>query len=165
MDIFDEEILKFWKCLNTYNVKYIMVGGFATNIHGYQRYTGDMDIWIEDTIENRNNLRLAFKEANMGDYYMMHRMQFVPGLSDFTLNNGLRLDILVNMIGLEDFTFDQCLAQATIGDFEELKVPFLQINQLIANKKAVNRLKDQIDVIELEKIKKLREDMDQGYIS
>ncbi|MEP7254854.1 MAG: hypothetical protein ABI666_03705 [Ferruginibacter sp.] len=164
MDIFDEEILKFWKCLNTSNVKYIMVGGFATNIHGYQRYTGDMDIWIEDTIENRNNLRLAFKEANMGDYYMMHRMQFVPGWSDFTLNNGLRLDILVNMVGLEDFTFDQCLAQATIGDFKELKVPFLHINQLIANKKAVNRLKDQIDVIELEKIKKLREDMDQGNI-
>ena len=54
MDIFDEEILKFWRCLNTYHVKYIMVGGFATNIHGYQRYTGDMDIWIEDTIENSN---------------------------------------------------------------------------------------------------------------
>lgn len=165
MDIFDEEILKFWKCLNTYNVKYIMVGGFATNIHGYQRYTGDMDIWIEDTIENRNNLRLAFKEANMGDYDMMHRMQFVPGWSDFTLNNGLRLDVLINMVGLEDFTFDQCLAMATIGDFKELKVPFLQINQLIANKKAVNRSKDQIDVIELEKIKKLREDLDRDNIS
>jgi hypothetical protein len=38
-----------------------------------------------------------------------------------------------------------------------LKVPFLHINQLIANKKAVNRPKDQIDVPELEKIKKLRE--------
>ena len=55
-----------------------MVGGFATNIHGYQRYTGDMDIWIEDTIGNRNNLRAAFKEADMGDDYMMHRMQMFP---------------------------------------------------------------------------------------
>ena len=101
----------------------------------------------------------------MGDYYMMHRMQFVPGWSDFTLNNGLRLDVLVNMLGLEDFTFDQSLAMATIGDFAGMKVPFLQINQLIANKKAVNRPKDQIDVIELEKIKKLREDMDRDNIS
>jgi hypothetical protein len=34
----------------------------------------------------------------------------------------------------------------------------LSINHLIANKKAVNRSKDQIDVIELEKIKKIRKD-------
>lgn len=134
-----------------------MVGGYATNIHGFQRYTGDMDIWIEDTIENRNNLRAAFKAADMGDYFMLPRMQFVPGWSDFMLNNGLKLDILINMKGLEGFTFDECLDLATIGDFDGLKVPFIHINHLIANKKAVNRPKDQIDVIELEKIKKIRE--------
>lgn len=49
MDIFDEEILKFWKALADNRVKYIMIGGYATNIHGFQRYTGDMDIWIEDS--------------------------------------------------------------------------------------------------------------------
>lgn len=53
MDIFDEEIIKFWKSLQDNAVRYIMVGGFATNIHGYQRYTGDMDIWIEDSQMNR----------------------------------------------------------------------------------------------------------------
>ena len=134
-----------------------MVGGYATNIHGFQRYTGDMDMWIEDSIENRNKLRAAFKEAKMGDYFMLDTMQFVPGWTDFMLNNGLKLDILVSMVGLERFTFDECLAMATIGDFEGINVPFLHINQLIANKIAVNRPKDQIDVIELEKIKKLRE--------
>lgn len=156
MDIFDEEILKFWRALNTNRVKYIMVGGYATNIHGYQRYTGDMDLWLEDTKENRINLRAAFKEADMGDYFMMETIQFVPGWTDFMLNNGLRLDIMTSMVGLEAFSFDECLAMATIGDFEGLQVPFLHINQLIANKKAVNRPKDQLDVIELEKIKVLR---------
>ena len=48
---------------------------------------------------------------------------------------------------------------------EDILDPFLNINHLIANKKAVNRPKDQIDVIELEKIKKLREDMDEDNIS
>ena len=42
MDIFDEEIIKFWKAMADCKVSYIMVGGYATNIHGYQRYTGDM---------------------------------------------------------------------------------------------------------------------------
>ena len=34
-------------------------------------------------------------------------------------------------------------------------VPFLHINHLIQNKKVVNWPKDQIDVMELEKIKKI----------
>ncbi len=158
MDIFDEEILKFWNALSDNKVKYIMVGGYATNLHGFQRYTGDMDIWIEDTNENRLNLRKAFAAAGMGDYFMMETIQFVPGWTDFRLNNGLRLDILVKMVGLEQYTFDECLSIATIAMIENIEIPFLHINQLIANKKAVNRLKDQLDVAELEKIRNLRGD-------
>ncbi len=155
MDIFDEEILKFWAALENCQVRYIMVGGYATNLHGYQRYTGDIDIWIADTLENRRHLREAFAESGMGDYYMLETMQFVPGWTDFHLNNGLRLDILVSMKGLEGYTFEECMDMASIADIDGVKVPFLHINQLIANKKAVNRPKDQLDVIELERIQKL----------
>lgn len=48
---------------------------------------------------------------------------------------------------------------ATITEIENVPVPFLHLNQLIANKKAVNRPKDQIDVTELEKIKRLPKEM------
>ena len=133
-----------------------MVGGYAINLHGYQRFTGDMDIWVEDTIENRQNLRLAFSTCGMGDYFMLDRMQFVPGWSDFQLTNGLRLDIMSSMKGLEEYSFFECLQMASIADIDDVKVPFLHINQLIENKKAVNRPKDQLDVIELEKIKKIK---------
>jgi predicted nucleotidyltransferase len=158
MDIFDEEILKFWSALEKHRVRYIMVGEYATNLHGYQRYTGDMDIWIEDTLENRKNLREAFAESGMGDYYMLETMQFVPGSTDFHLNNGLRLDILVDMKGLEGYNFSECMEMASIADIDGVRVPFLHLNQLIANKKAVNRPKDQLDVIELERILKLFEE-------
>jgi len=155
MDIFDEEILKFWAALQKTKVKYIMVGGYATNLHGYQRFTGDIDIWIEDTLENRQRLREAFIESGMGDFYMLETIQFIPGWTDFHLMNGLRLDILVNMKGLEGYTFDECLNMAAIADIDGVQIPFLHINQLIANKKAVNRPKDQQDVIELERIQKI----------
>jgi hypothetical protein len=135
-----------------------MVGGYAINLHGFQRYTGDMDIWIEDTPTNRGNLRKAFIECGMGDYFMLDRIQFVPGWTDFQLMNGLRLDIMATMKGLEEFTFSECLKMASTADIDEVEVPFLNINQLIDNKKAINRPKDQIDVIELEKIKKIREE-------
>jgi hypothetical protein len=156
MDIFDEEILKFWAALQNQGVRYIMVGGYATNLHGFQRYTGDIDIWLEDTLENRKRLRQAFIECGMGDYFMLETMQFVPGWTEFHLMNGLRLDIMLSMKGLEGYSFDECLNIAAVADIDGVLIPFLHINQLIANKKAVNRPKDQVDVIELEKIQKLQ---------
>ena len=60
-----------------------------------------MDIWIEDTSVNRANLRKAFNEAVVSDYFMMDNLQFVPGWTDLMLNNHLKLDILVDMKGLE----------------------------------------------------------------
>ncbi len=157
MDIFDEEIIKFYKALNDSNVKYIMVGGYATNLNGYQRYTGDMDLWIEDTIENRRNLRTAFRNCKMGDYFMLETMQIIPGWTNFNLNNGLKLDLMLDVKGLEGFTFDECRMQANKADIDGVTVPFLHINHLIESKKAANRPKDQIDVIYLEKIKQLLE--------
>lgn len=159
MDIFDEEIIKFWKSLYKNNVRYILVGGYATNIHGYQRFTSDMDIWIEDNHANRCNLRKAFKETGVGDYPMLETMQIIPGWTNFQLNNGLALDLLVDIKGLEGFSFDHCLSVATKAEIEDIPVFFLHINQLIQAKKAINRPKDQLDVAELEKIVELRKQM------
>jgi hypothetical protein len=162
MDLFDEELLKLWSSMNGCSVKYIMVGGVATNFNGYQRTTADIDIWIEDTVANRENLRKAFKECGMGDYYMLKTMQIIPGWTDFRLNNGLRVDLMLSMKGLEEYSFDESLQLASIAEIEGIKIPFLQINQLIANKKAVNRPKDQTDVIFLEKIKKYLDENQAG---
>ncbi|WP_462266053.1 hypothetical protein [Mucilaginibacter sp.] len=157
MDIFDEEILFFWKALQEQRVEYIMVGGFATNLHGYQRFTGDIDIWLKDTLLNRQCLRQAFINCQMGDYPMIEHMQFVPGWTEFHLNNGLSLDILTEMKGLENYTFDECRQMASVAAIDEGQIPFLHINQLIANKKVVNRPKDQLDVIALEQLIKLKD--------
>lgn len=157
MDVFDEEILNFWRALQENNVQYILVGGYAINLHGYQRFTGDLDIWIKDDLANRQKLRKAFVACNMGDFPMLEYMQFVPGWTDFRLNNNMRLDILIDMKGLEGYTFDECLQMASIADIEDVNIPFLHLNQLIENKKQINRPKDQVDVLALEQIRKLRD--------
>ncbi|OOQ62170.1 hypothetical protein [Mucilaginibacter pedocola] len=156
MDIFDDYILDLWKALEEFKVRYILVGGYAVTLHGYQRFTGDMDIWLDDTPSNRKALRKAFSKCDMGDYPMIETMQFVPGWTDFHLNNGFTVDILIGMKGLEGFTFTESLEMASIADIEGTPVPFLHIDQLIENKKTVNRLKDQLDVQMLEELKKLR---------
>lgn len=44
MDIFDDYFLELWRVLEKNGVRYILVGGFAINFHGYQRHTGDIDL-------------------------------------------------------------------------------------------------------------------------
>lgn len=133
-----------------------MVGGIAIRFHGYNRATDDIDIWIEDTLVNRQNLRKAFRELGYGDYASIETMQFVPGRTSFYAA-GVELDIMTEMKGIENITFQASYEIASISNLEGVMVPFLHINHLIANKKAVNRPKDQMDVIQLEKIKKIRE--------
>ncbi len=158
MDLMDENLLNFWKSLNHFGVNYIMVGGVAVNLHGYSRTTNDIDIWIKDTRENRGKLGLAFAEFGYDDINL-EDFQFIPGWTEFHIGAGIRLDVLIDMVGIEGYSFDECLSIASIADIENIPVPFLQINQLIANKKVVNRSKDQIDVMELEKIIQLRKEM------
>ena len=158
MDILDDELLKFWRYLNAHNVRYIMVGGFATRFHGFNRNTDDLDIWLDDNLQNRKNLRESFIELGYGDFKSIETMDFVPGWTSFYVGSMIELDIMTTMKGLEDYTFAECLDIASVAELEGIAVPFLHINQLIANKKAVNRPKDQIDVNELEKIKRFREE-------
>lgn len=156
MDVLDEELIRFWRSLNTNEVKYIMVGGLATRFHGYNRATDDLDMWIEDTLANRQNLRKAFIELEYGDFVSIETMQFVPGWTSFYAA-GVELDIMTGMVGIENESFQTCYVMAAKAELEGVLVPFLHINHLIANKKAVNRPKDQMDVLHLEKIKEIRE--------
>lgn len=154
MDIYENAFIDLWNCLNKNGVRYIMVGGFATNLHGYQRFTEDVDLYIEDTLENRKKLRQAFKDLGLGDFEPIERIEFIPGWVDFQLDNGVRMDIMTSLKGVS-LSFDECLQMAPIAEIEHINVPFLHINQLIDNKRAVNRPKDQVDVQELEKIRKM----------
>lgn len=132
-----------------------MVGGLATRYYGYNRNTDDIDMWLEDTSENRINLRKAFKELDYGDFPSIETMQFVPGWTSFHAA-GIVLDIMTEMKGLEDLSFSECYNMSNIVSIEDVHIPFLHINHLIQNKKIVNRKKYQVDVEYLEKIKQLR---------
>jgi hypothetical protein len=146
------QILNIWKSFQKYNVKYVTIGGFAVNIYGYNRNTGDLDILIEDSIENRKNLRKAFVDIGIGDFESIETMQFIPGWTDFTLDFGLRLDVMTSIKGLEEKSFDSLLSDATILMIGDTPVNFIDYKNLIIAKKATNRLKDQLDIEELGKL-------------
>lgn len=147
-----EEIINIWKVFEVNNLKYITIGGFAVNIYGYSRNTGDLDILIEDSLENRKNLRKAFIEIGIGDFESIETMQFIPGWTDFTLFFGLRLDVMTSIKGLENVPFEELLEKATKVILGNVAVNFIDYDNLIIAKKATNRLKDKLDLEELNKI-------------
>lgn len=147
----NEQIIAIWNSFFENKVKYITIGGFAVNIYGYNRSTGDIDIYLEDTIENRINLRKALKSINLGDFETIETMQFIPGWTDFSLSYGLRLDVMTAVKGLEDKSFSSLLEDATIVMIGETPVYFIDYDNLIIAKKAANRPKDILDIEELRK--------------
>lgn len=157
MDILDKDILEVWSFLNKNQVKYIMIGGFAVNLHGFRRFTEDMDLWILDTLQNRQNLRKAFLELGIGDLPSLENIEFISGWTDFHMSSNLVLDLMTTIPGLENISFEECLASASIGNIEGIEVPFLHINHLIMAKEATKRPKDLIDLAELQKIKLIRD--------
>jgi hypothetical protein len=153
MDILDEEILQLWRLLHLNQVKYIMVGGFATNFHGFSRFTADLDIWLEDSLANRQKFRHTISQMEIGDFPQLETMDFVAGWTSITLLSGLELDVMTQLHGFEKEKFDSCYDVAQKATIEDVEVVFLHINHLITEKKACSRPKDLLDLEELEKIR------------
>jgi hypothetical protein len=78
MDVLDEELLILWRAFSRNKLRYIMVGGFAINLHGFFRTTGDANTWIENNLPNRISLRTSLSELGVGDFESIETMKFVP---------------------------------------------------------------------------------------
>jgi hypothetical protein len=48
--------------LNSKEVEYLVIGGYAVGYHGYPRATGDMDVWISLNEKNALKIVNALKE-------------------------------------------------------------------------------------------------------
>lgn len=153
MDPGDEEIILLWESLEKNGVEYLLVGGFAVNLHGFARFTADLDLWIKDTSSNRGKLREALKEAGLGDLPGIETMQFIPGWSSLSLPSGFQLDIMIALKGFPAESFEACYKIAPIASIYGANVKFLHYNQLLEAKKAANRPQDQIDIEALKKLK------------
>jgi len=156
VDILDDEILHLWRLLHRHKTEYIMIGGFAASLHGYGRITQLIDIWIKDTLSNRQSLRKVLKDLEIGDFESIETTQFIPGYTSILLRSGFELDIMTSIKGFEQIRFDECYKIAPSAIIDTVPVKFLHLNQLIEAKKASGRPKDLIDVEELEKIRGIK---------
>jgi hypothetical protein len=152
MDFLDEEILSLFRLLHKNKVGYILIGGFAVNLHGYSRATKDLDLWIKESATNRRNLRKVLDELTGLDFEMVERMQFIPGWSTIRLPSGFELDMMTEMSGFTQKEFDQAFNKAQVELIFDVPIRFLNYNDLLLAKQQAGRPRDLLDIEELTRI-------------
>ena len=141
-----QDFKEFVLLLNEKKIDYLVVGGYAVGVHGYPRYTGDIDIWIRVSDENSNKMVSVLEEFGFSSYNLTK--------DDFlNLNNVIqlghppgRIDIMMSIDGI---TFDEAYPNKVIKKIDELEINFISLADLIRNKKATGRDKDILDIKKL----------------
>ncbi len=160
MSLYSQEHLKLLRNLLEFNVKFILIGGHAAIYYGVNRNTGDIDILVEPTKENGQRLLDALRKMELE----IPKIAPEEFQSELVLSFGLSpdaADILTFTPGIE---FNSAFRNAQIIDFSGLKIPVIDIKDLIKNKESLQRkgeksLLDKYDAEVLKKILK-RKDMD-----
>lgn len=155
MNIFDNYTHKVLSTLLKHNVKFIVVGGYAVNYHGYKRTTGDIDLLLKpDNQENKSKLILAFRELGIDEEALsaINQLDFEKPQVFMDGEEPFKIDFLTKISGVE---FDDAWKLKIEATYDTLTIPFLSYNHLILSKITSTRGKDKIDVEELQKIKKL----------
>jgi hypothetical protein len=153
VDILGEEFLALINTFERNQLKYIIVGGFATYYHGYQRTTGDIDFWLKDDLENRAKLVESLDQMLYGRMEELLSVPFIAGYCEVMLDNGVYADFMNSILGFEQEDFDDSYHKATVTEINGISIRFLHMNDLIKSKESSSRPKDIDDAEQLKKIK------------
>ena len=149
--LFNPDHREFLQLLNKHEVDYLLIGGVAVNLHGYHRSTGDFDVFIGSTTENKQKLVAAIEEFGYDPYEYQERA--IDEITMFTLGerDGKGHIELTNRIA--GITFEEAFQRVQIKEVEGIMVKFFHYDDLIRSKLAASRFKDLSDVENLREIK------------
>jgi hypothetical protein len=138
-----KDFKEFVQLLVKHKVEYIIVGGYAVGIHGYPRYTGDLDIWLNPTEENAKKILTAVNEFGFSSYNLK--------IEDFTKEGNIvqlgyppiRIDLLTELDGV---SFEECSKNTEQFEYDDLTLNVIGYDDLIKNKKTTGRYRDLDDL-------------------
>ena len=139
---------EFLKLLRAYEVKYLLIGGYAVGLHGYVRSTNDIDFWVSMTSDNAERVVEVLKEfgfdvPELSSDLFLKRDQIVRmGIEP------LRIEVTTTISGVE---FDACYPERVETTLDDLPVSVINLRDLRINKEASGRLKDLADLENLPK--------------
>ena len=131
---------EFLQLLNSNSVRYLVIGGYAINFHGYSRNTEDLDVWVALAPGNAERIASALRQfgftavapSNFREPGWVVRLGVPP----------MRLEVLTSISGVD---FEECYARRETFEADGVTIPLIGKQDLIANKLASGRLKDLAD--------------------
>lgn len=151
--------------LSESEVRYVLVGGIAIQLHGYMRTTFDVDLVLAMDDANLSRFidvasRLGLKPSipvpidSLRNAAQIEQWHLEKGMLAFALREpqvgGGVVDVLVRPV----VPFEQLHQNAVMGALSGKQVPIASIDDLLAMKRHANRDKDRLDIAALEKIKR-----------
>ena len=131
-----------FKSLQSHGVKYIVIGGVAAVLHGVPRATFDLDILIERTRENAENLLKALLAADLETASLISPENVLA--NEITVFNDLvRIDVQTSTPGL---AFDTAWKNRVTLEYQGQPLLVASRQDLIASKTAAGRDIDLQDV-------------------
>ena len=133
----------FLRLLNSHNVRYLLVGGYAVGYHGYPRATGDMNIWIEMSESNAKMVALAFHDFGMPDEAISESLFLEKNKVIRMGVPPVRLEVITSASGV---AFNGCYSNREIIEIDDIMINFISLQDLKKNKRAAGRHKDLEDL-------------------
>ena len=129
-----------------HEVKYVVIGGIASVLHGVPRATFDLDILIEATTENAQNLLNALLDSGLGTASLLSAQDLIA--HEITVfKDRVRIDVQTRTPGID---FKTVWAKRETMDYQGQIFYVISKADLIASKRAAGREVDLEDVRLLE---------------
>jgi len=155
MNIFFDEHRKLIADLLAEGVEFILVGGYAVNYHGYNRTTGDMDIWLKPDNNNKIKVLKALEKNNIDheDLLVIKELDFTEALVFSAWESPYKVDFLTKVSGV---TYVDADKEKVIARIEGLSMPIININHLVLSKISTGRTQDKNDIEKLQQVRQKR---------
>ena len=135
-----------FRSFQRHDVKYVVIGGIASVLHGVPRATFDLDILIEASPENAERLLAALTDAGFGSATMTDAQEVVA--HEITVfNDRVRIDVQTHTPGLD---FQAAGRRAKTITYQGQDFFIVSREDLIASKRAAGREIDLNDIRLLE---------------
>lgn len=155
-----------FRTLNDRDVKYLVAGGLAVNLHGAPRATQDLDLLLAMTegnirsairgvLEIGYEARLPVDPMDFADPKIRRTWRESKDMNAFTFHHPEHQLRTVDFLFDLPLSYKDCRPSAVVMEAEDLAIPVLSIDDLIALKKGTGRDLDQFDVNMLEQLKEL----------
>ncbi len=125
-----------------HEVKYVVIGGIASVLHGIPRATFDLDILIQASKDNATRLLEALEEAGLGTASLITADDLLE--HEITIFKDIvRIDVQTSTPGIQ---FEDAWKNRVIMDYQGQEFFVVSKDDLIASKRAAGREKDLEDV-------------------